>query len=499
MNQKYKELIHSDIVIKARQLPNKIAIKSEESQVTFYEFLSKIIYLAERLDSLELKKINLLKSNSIEFLLFFFSSSMIGGQITLFDPSWPVNLVKKLLTKSNSNIIILDNKESLKKEYSNYKTYTYQDFNLGKVGKKNNDNSSEYFYISINSSSTFLNGFTSGSLSDPKMFSRSHKSWVKSLSMSRKEFLFSDKDKAIIPGPLSHGISLFGALDILSNGGTLNILKENKNNKKILDIIVKENITVIILVPTKLDILCDVAQKNKMNSVLKIVSAGSKLSDHTRQKALITFPNAEIIEYYGASELSFVSVAKSKENCPTNSVGRPFSGVTIDIRDANGKSLKQGQVGEIWVKSDMICDDYSSSSEGGKFKVDGSWATVGDIGRLDQNNFLFLSKRTDSIITSAGHTIDLASIEDKLKEFPGIKEAIVTSITHKRWGEIIVAMIVPYINNLINEFILNEYCKLYIEVYSHPKLWHFTDKIPLTSSGKINYSSIKKKFQNKKF
>ena len=499
MNLINQEFIHSGIIIQANAFPKKAAVRSESYEISYDEFLSEIVHVSERLKYLEIKKINLLKSDDIEFLIIFFAMSLAGVEITLFDPSWPVSLINKLLLKSNTNTIILDKNSSYKKKYSNYKTLTVEDFGLGKSTKKNIMNDLKYFNTSINSSKVFFNGFTSGSLSDPKIFSRSHKSWVKSLSMSRQEFSFSYEDKAIIPGPLSHGISLFGALDILSNGGTLNILNDYKNNKNILNTINKEEVTVIILVPTKLDLLCDAAQKSRMNSVLKIVSAGSKLSERIRKKALDIFPNAEVIEYYGASELSFVSISKTNENCPPNSVGRPFSGVSIDIRDTQGNSLRQGQVGEIWVKSHMICENYLSSSEDKKFRIDGDWATVGDIGWLDKNNFLYINKRKDNIITSSGYTIDLSSVEDKLMELPGIKEVVVTSIAHDKWGEVIVALVVPYFKDMLNEFILNEYCKLNIETYSSPKLWNLSNKIPLTSSGKVHYSLIKKDFLRNKF
>ena len=142
MNLINKELIHSGIIIQANAFPKKVAVRSEGYDISYDEFLSEIIHLSERLKYLEIKKINLLKNDDIEFLIIFFAMSLAGGEITLFDPSWPASLIHKLLLKSNTNTIIVDKNSSYKKKYSNYKTLTLEDFGLGKSTKKNIMNTS---------------------------------------------------------------------------------------------------------------------------------------------------------------------------------------------------------------------------------------------------------------------------------------------------------------------------------------------------------------------
>ena len=163
------------------------------------------------------------------------------------------------------------------------------------------------------------------------------------------------------------------------------------------------------------------------SGIRSIICAGSKLDARTLEAARRWAPNATIFEYYGASELSFVSGAGLRPGEPVEpggtGIGKPFPGVEIRILDDDGAELPDGSDGNICVRSGMVSNGYLWGDDGQALRCFDGWYTVGDQGYLADGTLHMLGRRSDMIIT-AGTNVYPHEVEMALASVPGVAAAV---------------------------------------------------------------------------
>ncbi len=487
-------LVHDGLMHWADREPDRIALYVENETLTYKELASRSGRIASDIDRHLARRVGLCLPNGTAFIDSFFASIMAGCCVCVFDPTWPLNILRKLVSEHAPNIfigtsdllpIVIDDQLHI----LGYSENTLRDLILA-------NHETAALRSQPSPDMPFLIGFTSGSSGKPKAFIRSHRTWIESFHCSALELGTCAEDVVVAPGPLSHGLSLYAVVEAISAGASVAIHRRFKA-ETVLKSIQDTKATVLVVVPTMLDVIseCGIDLGQTNTSLTRVITAGSKLSPRLRKAVAHTFPNADIIEYYGASELSFISVAKGSENCPEESVGRPFSSVVIRVLDDSGKPVEIGQVGTIWIKSAMISTGYVGQVDGSGFRTHGSWATVGDLGHLDKEGFLYLDGREGSVITTAGYTVYPSAIETVLLSHSDISDVVVIGLPDSRWGEVIAAAVALKPNAEISETQLVEYCQQFLEPYACPRRWCFVQSLERTHSGKLKRSEIEALFQ----
>jgi len=473
----------------AEEEPGKTAIVLDKEMITYETLAHRALGFANYVTSVNAKRVALVASNTIPFLEVFLGTLISGAIIMVIDPKWPLRRVVSLIEEHGPQIIVADRDvfKNLEKELSLRPLICEDDLERWRSSKSNISSYTGRFSPEM----PFLMGFTSGSTGYPKAFLRTHESWVSSFSASATELGTQAHDKVMIPGPLSHGLALYAAIENLCVGGTV-YLQRQFNAQEIVQHITLKNVSVLVVVPTMLDIITEVASAARLPAIERIITAGSKLQKPLRDKAVAVFSNAELIEYYGASEVSFITVARSSEEPPEGSVGRSFRGVSIDIRDPSGRSLPFGNTGVIWARSKMLSLGYVNVEEDSPagFREENGWATVGDIGHLDSLGFLYLRGREGDMIISGGYNVFPEEVERVLLGNPYIKEACVFSLPHSRWGQVVCAAVCfarPKLNQIKN---VKEWCSGKLAHYQCPKRYFGLEGLPMTSSGKVSRSKV---------
>lgn len=223
------------------------------------------------------------------------------------------------------------------------------------------------------------------------------------------------------------------------------------------------------MVPAHYRILVKKINEN-MEEIKSVLSAGDKLDSETVNVLKKKFPKASICEYYGASELGHVSYINFRENFNINSVGKAFPKVKFFIKDDL-----------VWVKSPYIAPDFRSV------------ATVGDMGKIDEEGNLYLLGRKNQTINKGGVKILPYSIECVLNAHPQILKSVVFGIAHKLKGEEICAIIVSKSNKLTISQVM-DYCKEKLDIQNRPQNIKIIENIKLNISGKIDRKGLIKTF-----
>lgn len=295
--------------------------------------------------------------------------------------------------------------------------------------------------------SPFLIGLTSGTTSVPKAFTRSRRSWQLSFEASIEFFGLTQQDKTLAPGPLAASLNLYALSECLYAGSEFHTL-ESFDVGDVHTAIAHDGITRLVLVPTMLRLLSErgLAGGVDASGVTSIICAGSKLDARTLEAARRWAPKATIFEYYGASELSFVSGAGLRAGAPLDAggtgIGKPFPGVDVRILDDAGSQLPDGTDGNICVRSGMVSNGYLWGDDGQALRCFDGWFTVGDQGYLQSGVLHILGRRADMIIT-AGKNVYPHEVELALASVPGVASAVAAGMADDVRGQRVVAAVVP--------------------------------------------------------
>ena len=264
---------------------------------------------------------------------------------------------------------------------------------------------------------------TGGTTGSSKQILRSQNTWIRSFKINRKKWQISDCDSYGILGDLSHSISLYGLLEGLYLGTDVNLLRENLPQSQ-LAVIADREISVLYATPIQLQLLIrafEIHHRKPIPTLRLVIVGGSKLSANLSLQLAQLFPAAEMVEFYGTAETSFITVASP--NSPQGSVGKAYEGVKIRVVNDRGEVLSNNKIGNIEVLSPYLFEGYIGDGQV-SFRLNDYFQT-GERGLLDEEGNLFLKGRRDRIISIHDVNIHPEVIENFLETLPGVEAAYV--------------------------------------------------------------------------
>lgn len=336
---------------------------------------------------------------------------------------------------------------------------------------------------------SFLVGLTSGTTSVPKAFTRSRRSWQESFEASIEFFALTQDDKSLAPGPLAASLNLYALAECLYAGAEFHSL-DHFDVGAAHAAVSHDGITRLVVVPTMLRLLSERGLTGGVDAsgIRSIICAGSKLDARTLEAARRWAPNATIFEYYGASELSFVSGAGLRPGEPVEpggtGIGKPFPGVEIRILGDDGAELPDGSDGNICVRSGMVSNGYLWGDDGQALRCFDGWYTVGDQGYLSDGTLHMLGRRSDMIIT-AGTNVYPHEVEMALASVPGVAAAVAAGMLDDLRGQRVVAGVVPS-HGAVTATQLRSGIDDVLARNKRPLEYFVLTELPLTDRGKIS-------------
>ncbi|MCH5675615.1 class I adenylate-forming enzyme family protein [Streptomyces gilvus] len=266
-----------------------------------------------------------------------------------------------------------------------------------------------------------------------------------------------------------------------------------------------ERITHAMVVPTMLGRILDVleADGTTLPALTNLSCGGGPMPVAVIERALRLLPHVDFVNAYGLTETSSTISLLTPEDhraaissddpavrARLRSVGRPLPGLELEIRDAAGEPVAVGEPGEVWVRGGQVAGEYLGA--GGGDQSDG-WFPTRDSGYLDAEGYLFLSGRLDDVIVRGGENISPGEIEEVLIAHPAVREVAVVGATDVRWGERVVAYVVP--SSEVTEEQLQEHVRVRLRSTCTPEQVHFVDTLPYNETGKLLRRVLREKAQ----
>jgi long-chain acyl-CoA synthetase len=299
-------------------------------------------------------------------------------------------------------------------------------------------------------------------------------------------------DVHLCTGPLYHAAPLaFSYAAPLTYGATV-VLMDKWSAEETLRLIEAHRVTHTHMVPTMfhrlLSLPDDVRARYDVSSLRHVLHGAAPCPVPVKQR-MIEWLGPIIMEYYAASEGvgSFVDSNTWLEHPGT--VGRPFGPGQVIIGDEDGNELPSSEIGLVYLKSPAATRfQYFKDEEKTASSFRGEYFTLGDVGYLDDDGFLYLTDRSANLIISGGVNIYPAEVDAVLLEHPAVGDAAVIGVPDEEWGEAVLAVIelragVEASDALAEE--LMEHCRARLSHFKCPRGVEFIDQLPREDNGKI--------------
>jgi long-chain acyl-CoA synthetase len=259
-----------------------------------------------------------------------------------------------------------------------------------------------------------------------------------------------------------------------------------------LELIQDHGVTVWATVPTMVWRVCEYPARHDYDtsSVTTVAFGGSPSADELQRKVADTFPNVQsTANAYGLTETSSVATVISGEDAKAKpwSVGPPVPTVEVQIVDALGKALPQGETGEVCIRGPILMKGYWNKPEATAEAIDeDGWLHTGDIGHLDEDGYLAITDRKKDMIIRGGENIYCVEIENRLVLHPAVADAAVIGVPHPELGEEVKAVVQvesghSLTDDEVRQWVAAELADFKVPVYVELR----TEPLPRNASGKL--------------
>ena len=288
------------------------------------------------------------------------------------------------------------------------------------------------------------------------------------------------------PGPFWHTAPRNFTSLALYMGGTAVVMK-SFDPVEYLRLVQKHRVTYSFLVPTMFSAILALPdhQAYDTSSLRVLLSGGSPLPTPVKEAALKRF-GPVLNEFYAATEtLIITSIAAKDMARKSRAVGPPAWDVFLKLLDEDGREVPPGQVGEIYLQGPSLFSGYFRDEEKTAAAFRDGWFTLGDMGRLDEEGFLYIVDRRTDMVISGGENIYPSEIEEVLLHHPKIAEVAVIGVPDPTWGEALKAVVVlkPGQESSLEE--IQQYCGQRLADYLKPRSVEFVAELPRSPVGKI--------------
>ena len=305
------------------------------------------------------------------------------------------------------------------------------------------------------------------------------------------------------PAPLYHAAPLRFSMMAITLGGTA-VIMESFDAETFLRIVQEQKITQSQLVPTMfvrmLKLPDEVRQKYDVSSLMGAIHAAAPCPVDVKQK-MIDWWGPILIEYYAGSEGNGVTVSNSQQWLThRGTVGKAVVG-SVKILDENDGEQPTGEIGTVYF-ADAPVFSYHNDPEKTKkaFNAKG-WSTLGDVGYLDKEGFLYLTDRKSYMIISGGVNIYPQETENVLITHPAVADVAVFGVPNEEMGEEVKAVVQAHDPSKANAELANElmlFCRKHLSPIKCPKSIDFEQELPRTPTGKLVKRHLRDRYWPKK-
>ncbi|MBW2101480.1 MAG: AMP-binding protein, partial [Deltaproteobacteria bacterium] len=324
--------------------------------------------------------------------------------------------------------------------------------------------------------------YTAGTTGRPKGVLLTHNACLWSAVNWAYSETYQPDDRSLQVFPLYHVAAIANILTYVYLGGTV-FLKKTFDPADCMATIEREGITRWAAAPS-----------------VRLLGWGAAIMPvNTRRRLEEVFPGVGTFDNYGMTEAAGgITTLKPRDSRrKVACVGKPLATVEVRVVDERDRDLPPGQVGEVLFRGNNLMKGYYKDPETTAEALRGGWMHTGDLGRLDEEGFLYIVDRKKDMIITGAENVYPREVEEVLYAHPKIAEAAVIGVPDPTWGEAIKAVVVPRSGREASESEIIEFCRSRIAGYKCPKSVDFVKELPKNPAGKILKRMLRERYARK--
>ena len=301
---------------------------------------------------------------------------------------------------------------------------------------------------------------------------------------------------ALLTVPLFHVTGCHGMmLGIFSNGGKL-VMMHKWEPVTGLQLIEQEKINVFSGVPAMVRQLLDVneTEQRDLSTVTNIGYGGAPAPPDLLRRIKAVMPAVGASNGWGITETSAGIATNSRQDYADkpDSVGPAAPVCDVKVVNAAGEQLAAGELGELWVRGPNVVKGYWQQPEATAAAFTDGWFHTGDLGKIDEQGFIYLVDRLKDMIIRGGENIYCAEVESALSEHPAVIMACVFGLPDEVLGEEVGAVVQLGPNDTVAEQALQQFVAKHLAAYKVPtKIWTRNEPLPTGATGKVQKKELK--------
>ncbi len=502
--------------VNAKKFPDTVALKDRERSFTYPAVNKRVNRLAHGLLGMGLvkgDKVAVLLENSIEIIEIYLAAAKTGIVIVPINFRLVGQEVSYIVNNSDAKAMIVHdqfaaNVDPIRGDMTAVDASRFVVVGESREGYVPYDHllaggSEEEPASKVAPEDTWILIYTSGTTGKPKGVVRSHASHIAFYLINAVDFGFTEHDVCLNVMPLCHINSTFFTFTFLYIGGSVYVHPaQSFRSEEILQIVEREKITFISLIPTHYNLILNCPEEAKQHdrsSIRKLLCSSAPVRRVMKQAIMDFFPGVQLYEGYGSTEAGIVTVLKPEDQMrKLGSIGFESLGTDfVKLLDEDGNEVPVGEVGEIYSRGPMLFDEYYKLPEKTAAAFRDGWFSAGDLGRKDEDGFFHIVDRKDNMIITGGEHVHPSEVEEVVGSHECVFDCAVIGLPDEKWGERVVAVVVT--KEDVDAGTLIECCRDKMAGYKRPKeiLFIKDDEMPRTATGKILHRKLREKYGRK--
>ena len=351
---------------------------------------------------------------------------------------------------------------------------------------------------------TFLLIYTSGTTGVPKGVMLGNEGQLEQARTQALAHAAVQTDRMLIVMPFYHIGGPTELLTYLVAGATI-VLHRTFDAASVLQSIAALQVTSAHLAPTMITMMLEVQEKTPFDlaSLHTVCYASAPMSVALSLRARAVF-GPIFMQIYGMTEAGLGSSllkhqhlleGTKAETKRLASAGQAYLGTELKIFADDGREGTAGNIGEVCMRSKSVMQGYWRKPEATAEALRDGYLHTGDMGYLDEDNFLFIVDRKKDMIISGGENIYSREVEEALLMHPAVSEVAVVGAPDEKWGESVAAVVVLKPGATVNAEALSAHCRSLIAAYKRPKIVKFIEVMPrIASTNKIDKRALRAPF-----
>jgi long-chain acyl-CoA synthetase len=491
-------LIHAfELLKRAAQLwPQRTMVICDEDSLTYKEVYLRSKILAHKLREHGVRKserVIIYYENSVAFYVAYFAIWHAGGTVVPLNVFLNEQELFRIIQESEPKVLIVS--PILLEKLTRYPHGALPEIlheidTTSPLPKEVDPFDALEEPLVLSQDDTVAMLYTSGTTGFPKGVMLSSKNIVTNTLQGVSAFEVGKNERVFCPLPLFHSLPQNICLWTITVVGATAIIVPKIDRRSILKGI-EQRPTLIVAVPALYGLFC-MLKTLKFPNVKYFVAGGDALSDKIRGLFELIY-GRKIANGYGLTETSpFVSVDLDDYTQPASCIGKPLPGISYKIKDSEGNSLSQGDIGVLWVTGDNIMQGYYHAPEATAQIIKDGWLNTGDLAYVTTDGKIVLVGRERELISNKGLKIYPQEVENILLTHPSVLQAAVVGLTVDG-EEIPIAFIGTKESEETYEALIEtvrSLCQRNLAAYKVPRQFHLQRELVVTSTGKVNKKEL---------